>query len=63
MSPDQIVVTLGAVALIAAIVWFFWLKREDGVRATVAMESLPKRLSSILEAIFVGAGNLLVQSR
>ena len=35
MSPDQIGVTLGAVVIIAAIVWFFWLKREDGVQATV----------------------------
>ena len=35
MSPDQIGVTLGAVVVIAGIVWFFWLKREDGVPATV----------------------------
>jgi len=35
MSADQIAVTLGAAVLIAAIVWFFWLKREDGVPATV----------------------------
>jgi len=34
MSADQIGVTLGAVVLVAGIVWFFWLKREDGVPAS-----------------------------
>jgi plastocyanin domain-containing protein len=33
MTPDRIFVTIIGVALIAAIVWFFWLKRSTGVRA------------------------------
>ena len=36
MSADQIAVTLGGLALIAGIVWFFWLKRSEGVAATLA---------------------------
>lgn len=35
MTPDRWFVTLLGVALIAFIVWFFWLKRERGVRAAV----------------------------
>jgi plastocyanin domain-containing protein len=33
MSPDKWIVTVAGVALIAFIVWFFWLKRSTGVRA------------------------------
>jgi plastocyanin domain-containing protein len=33
MSPDRLVVTLTALALVGFIVWFFWLKRTRGVRA------------------------------
>lgn len=36
MTTQQITVTLAGVALIAVIVWFFWLKKEEGVRATLA---------------------------
>ncbi|MFZ5852593.1 MAG: cupredoxin domain-containing protein [Actinomycetota bacterium] len=35
MNTSQVVVTLGGLLAIAAIVWFFWLKKEEGVRATV----------------------------
>lgn len=35
MTTQQITVTLAGVALIAVIVWFFWLKKEEGVRATL----------------------------
>ena len=34
MSPDKWIVTVAGVALVAFIVWFFWLKRSTGVRAT-----------------------------
>lgn len=34
MDPDQLVVTILGVAAIVVVVWFFWLKRQDGVRAT-----------------------------
>src|SRR5215211_6095389 len=34
MSPDRWIVTLAGLSLIAFIVWFFWLKRVTGFRAT-----------------------------
>lgn len=33
MTPDRWIVTLIGLSLIAAIIWFFWLKRSKGVRA------------------------------
>jgi plastocyanin domain-containing protein len=33
MTPDRLIITLTGLALIAFIVWFFWLKRSRGVRA------------------------------
>ncbi|KAA3628274.1 MAG: cupredoxin domain-containing protein [Proteobacteria bacterium] len=33
MTPDRWLVTLLGLALIALIVWFFWLKRSQGIRA------------------------------
>jgi len=35
MTADQVAVTIGGFLLIAGIVWFFWLKKEDGVQATL----------------------------
>ena len=34
MSPDQLSVTIAGVLVVSFIVWFFWLKRSQGVRAT-----------------------------
>lgn len=34
MTPDRWIVTVTGLALIAFIVWFFWLKRSTGYRAT-----------------------------
>lgn len=33
MTPDRWIVTFVALALVAFVVWFFWLKRSKGVRA------------------------------
>ena len=33
MTPDRWIVTVAGLALVAFIVWFFWLKRVKGVRA------------------------------
>ena len=33
MTPDRWIVLAGGLALVAFIVWFFWLKRASGVRA------------------------------
>ena len=35
MTWDKIVVDVGGLALIGFIVWFFWLKKEQGVRAAL----------------------------
>lgn len=34
MTPDRWIFTLGALAVVAFLVWFFWLKRSRGVRAS-----------------------------
>jgi plastocyanin domain-containing protein len=34
MSPDKIAVIIGGLAAIAFVVWFFWLVKKPGVRAT-----------------------------
>jgi plastocyanin domain-containing protein len=34
MTPDRIVVTVLGLALIVFIVWFFWLKKDKGTRAS-----------------------------
>ena len=34
MSPDRWIVVAAGLALVAFIVWFFWLKRSTGFRAT-----------------------------
>lgn len=34
MTPDRWIVTVAGLALVAFIVWFFWLKRSTGFRAT-----------------------------
>lgn len=36
MTPDRWIVLIGGLALVAFIVWFFWLKRAEGVRAAEA---------------------------
>ncbi len=36
MTPDRWIATFAGLALIALIVWFFWLKRSTGVRAAEA---------------------------
>ncbi len=38
MTPDKILVTLGGLAAIAFVVWFFWLKRSKGVKATTVSD-------------------------
>jgi plastocyanin domain-containing protein len=35
MTPDKIVVTLGGLTTIAFIIWFFWLVKKPGVKATL----------------------------
>lgn len=35
MTPDQLAVTLGGLAAIGFVVWFFWLQKAAGTRATL----------------------------
>jgi len=35
MDADQFAVTIVGVATIAIVVWFFWLKQKEGMRATL----------------------------
>src|SRR3989304_9458232 len=35
MYADQFAVTIMGVAAIAVVVWFFWLKKEEGMRAAL----------------------------
>ena len=35
MTPDKILVTLGGMVTIALIVWFFWLVKKSGVKASL----------------------------
>ena len=34
MTPDRWIVTIAGISLVAFIIWFFWLKRSKGIRAT-----------------------------
>lgn len=36
MTPDKIIVTLGGLAAIAFIVWFFWLQKREGIKVPLA---------------------------
>ena len=38
MTPDRILITLGGLAAIGFIAWFFWLKRRPGVKASVVSD-------------------------
>lgn len=38
MTPDKLVVTIGGLAAIALVVWFFWLKRSEGVKASTVSD-------------------------
>lgn len=44
MTPDRWIVLLTGIALIVFIVWFFWLKRSTGVRATEATSGYQEAL-------------------
>ena len=38
MTPDQIFVTVGGLAIVGFVAWFFWLKRTPGVKASVVSD-------------------------
>lgn len=44
MTPDQIIVTGGGLAVIGFIAWFFWLKRSPGVKASVVSDGYQEQM-------------------
>ncbi len=44
MSPDQIFVTVGGIALAAVIAWFFWFKRAPGVKASLVSDGYQEQM-------------------
>lgn len=36
MTPDKIIITIGGLAAIAFIVWFFWLQNKAGIKASLS---------------------------
>lgn len=44
MTPDQIFVTVGGLAVIGIIAWFFWLKRSPGVKASVVSDGYQEQM-------------------
>lgn len=44
MSPDRWIVTLLGLALIAFIVWFFWLKKSKGTAASVSSSGVQEAM-------------------
>ena len=44
MTPDKILITLGGIAIVAFIAWFFWLKRTPGVKASVVSDGYQEQM-------------------
>jgi plastocyanin domain-containing protein len=44
MTPDQIVITLGGVAAVGFIGWFFWFKRTVGVKASLTSDGYQEQM-------------------
>ncbi len=44
MTPDQILVTLGGLAVVGFIAWFFWLKRAVGVKASLVSDGYQEQM-------------------
>ena len=44
MTPDQILVTLGGLASVGFIAWFFWFKRTIGVKAALVSDGYQEQM-------------------
>ena len=44
MTPDRILITLGGLATVAFIAWFFWLKRAPGVKAALVSDGYQEQM-------------------
>ena len=44
MTPDQILVTVGGLAAIAFVAWFFWFKKTAGVRAAAVTDGYQEQM-------------------
>lgn len=44
MTPDEILVTVAGLALVAGVAWFFWFKRTEGVRASIVSDGYQEQM-------------------
>jgi plastocyanin domain-containing protein len=44
MTPDQILVTVGGVAVVGFVAWFFWFKRTPGVKASLVSDGYQEQM-------------------
>ena len=44
MTPDQILVTIGGLAVVGFIPWFFWFKRTVGVSASLVSDGYQEQM-------------------
>ena len=44
MTPDQILVTVGGLAAVVGVAWFFWFKRTVGVRASTVSDGYQEQM-------------------
>lgn len=44
MTPDRILVTIGGLAVVGLIAWFFWFKRMVGVKASLVSDGYQEQM-------------------
>ena len=44
MTPDRILVTIGGLAVVAFIAWFFWFKQTVGVKASLVSDGYQEQM-------------------
>lgn len=52
MTLSQVLVTVAGIALIAAIVWFFWLKRATGTRAAMTSSGYQETTILVKDGVY-----------
>jgi len=52
MTGAQVVVTAAGVLLVAAIVWFFWLKRAAGIRAALTSSGYQEATILVKDGVY-----------
>lgn len=44
MTPDKILITIGGLAVVGFIAWFFWFKRTAGVKASLVSDGYQEQM-------------------